>query len=490
MQGKERQVYEVTMPKLSDSMETGKIIEWKVSEGDEVHAGDVLAEVESDKAVMDLECFRDGSIAQISHGDGEEVAVGEVIALIGEGGEMAAEAAPAVAGEGERVAEEPPVEEEVDEEAATETILEEEAEAEEAAPAEAPRRPAPVAEEAEPEEADEDAATETIFEEEQPRPVPPAAKKGKPAPGPTEVAISPYAKKLALQKGIDYTQIKGTGPQGRIIGRDVEEAAAAPAEKKAREKARREKAAAEPPPKAAPDDELPAIEVSEDEADIEEASFRWKTQARRVMASQHVIPHFYLTRAVDVTSLLERREELKEQYGTTVTHLVMFGVLKALGLHPEVNRSYDRGRIVVWKGIHLGLAVDTDDGLTVAVLRNAQDLGLPELCEQTTALVERARAGRLSADQRRHPTFTITNLGMFDVEHFEPIINPPSSVTLAVSSALPTAVVRDDALHIGKVMKLTAACDHRIIDGATAGRFMMDLRRLLESPAELLDQGA
>jgi pyruvate dehydrogenase E2 component (dihydrolipoamide acetyltransferase) len=468
-------VYEITMPKLSDSMETGKIIEWKVGEGDEVHEGDVLAEVESDKAVMDLECFHSGTIAQISRADGEEVAVGEVIALIGEGDEVAGESAPRAAEEEE---EEAPTEEEAEEEAKTE------------APPKAEKEP-------EGEEADEEAATETIFEEEKPRPGPPApsrkkpkaaGKKGKPAPGPTDVAISPYAKKLALQKGIDYSGIRGTGPDGRIIGRDIEEAAAAPAEKKAKEKARKEKEAAPPPAKSAPDEELPAIEVSEDEADIEEASFRWKTQARRVMASQHVIPHFYLTRGVDVTALLERREGLKEQYGTTVTHLVMLGVLKALALHPEVNRSYDRGRIVVWKGVHLGLAVDTDDGLTVAVLRNAQELDLPELCRRTTALVEKARAGKLSADERRHPTFTITNLGMFDVEHFEPIINPPSSVTLAVASALPTAVVRNDALYIGKVMKLTAACDHRIIDGATAGRLMMDLRRLLESPDELLGE--
>ncbi|MHC4789300.1 MAG: 2-oxo acid dehydrogenase subunit E2, partial [Planctomycetota bacterium] len=297
---------------------------------------------------------------------------------------------------------------------------------------------------------------------------------------PARIAISPYARKLAEEQGVDYSEICGTGPGGRIVARDIEQAAVAgaPAPARAAEEA--------PPAPSPPDEELPRLEIAEGEADVEEAPFRLKTQARRVMASQHVIPHFYVTRGVDVTELLARKEELKERFDATVTHLVMFACAKVLTEQPEVNRSYDRGKIIKWKGINLGLAVDTDQGLTVAVVRDAQDLSLGELAERTAALVEKARAGKLEAEARRHATFTVTNLGMFDVEHFEPIINPPSAVTLAVASALPAAIVRDDALHIGRVMKLTAACDHRIIDGAAAARFVAALRQLLENPDELM----
>jgi pyruvate dehydrogenase E2 component (dihydrolipoamide acetyltransferase) len=142
--------------------------------------------------------------------------------------------------------------------------------------------------------------------------------------------------------------------------------------------------------------------------------------------------------------------------------------------------------VFTWKGIHLGIAVDTDDGLTVAVLRNAQGLDLAQIAERTRDLVEKARAGKLSAEERRHPTFTISNLGMLDVEHFQPIINPPSSVTLGVSSALPSPVVEGDSIHIGQVMRLTMSCDHRIVDGATAARFLNAMKTLLEDPDALL----
>ncbi len=258
--------------------------------------------------------------------------------------------------------------------------------------------------------------------------------------------------------------------------------------KRAAERKEKPKAEAAPAPVARAEEELPPLEVSAEEADVADAPFRLKTQARRVIASQHIIPHFYVTRGVDVTRLIEMKDELKERYGASLTHVVMFGCLRALAGHPEVNRSYDRGKVVSWKVVNLGLAVDTDQGLTVAVLHDAAALGFGELVERTREVVDHARADKLSGEERRHPTFTITNLGMLDVEHFEPIINPPSSITLAVSSALPAAVVREGAVFIGHVMKLTAACDHRIIDGATAARFLKDLRALLEAPDDLLGE--
>ena len=422
-------VYEVIMPKLSDSMAVGKIIEWKVSQGDAVREGDVLAEVESDKAVMELECFRDGVVAKIVHADGDEAAVGEAIAYIGEAGEEAPSEAPAA-----KPATEPQ------------------------APAEPASTPPPA-----------------------PTPQPPAPAPAPPRAADGSVRISPYAKKLALERGIDYTAIQGSGPGGRIIAADVEAAKAG-----ASAPTQAETPAPEPAVRPPADEELPPVVVTEEEADVEDAPFRLKTQARIVVAAKHVIPHFYVTRSVDVTELMERKAHYKEQHAASVTHMVMRACLKALEQHPEINRSYDRGRIIKWKAVNLGLAIGTDQGLTVAVLKRANELSFKELVERILALVEKARAGKLSTEERQHATFTISSLGMFDVEQFEPIVNPPSAVTLGVASALPAPVVRGDAIFFGQLMRITASCDHRIIDGIAAAKFLNTVRLFLEDPDKLL----
>lgn len=427
-------MYEVTMPRLSDSMEEGKIIQWKVREGDAVHEGGVLAEIESDKAVMELECFHDGRVVSIVHGDGDEVRVGEIIAYL---------ASP------------------------TEKV-------------DVPAKPA-----AKPAAAAVLPAVAALVAAPPPKPaaaeVKPAAPVAKPPA--KRIAISPYARKLAESRGIDTTQLAGTGENGRIMARDVERAAAAGTGLIEKPMPAKE------PARSAADEELPPLEVTEDEADVEPASFRLKTQVRRVVAAKHVIPHFYVTTSVDVTALLARRAELKEQMGATVTHLVLAACLKAVERHPEVNRSYDRGNIIRWKGVNLGLAVQAGEGLTVAVLRNAQTLPLAEIVRQTADLAERARTGKLTADERRHATFTVSNLGMFDVEHFAAILNPPSSITLAVASALDAPVIRGGGIYVGKVMKMTASCDHRIVDGVMAARFLKTLKGLLEEPDAFLEAG-
>jgi pyruvate dehydrogenase E2 component (dihydrolipoamide acetyltransferase) len=447
-------MYEITMPKLSDSMQEGKIIAWKVKPGARVREGDVLAEVESDKATMELECFHSGVLSEIVHGDGSEVPVGEVI------GTIDAEAE----GAGRQKAEAPnppsalkPVEPDPGMSHPSHASHTSHS----ANPPIAPPQPAPAARDVE-----------------------------------TRIAASPRARKLAQEKEVDLGRVKGSGPGGRIIAQDIE--AFSPSRSAMPEKPSAAAAAPERPPvapspeekrpaiKPSPDEELPAIDVTEEEAEVVEASYRLKTQARRVTAAKHVIPHFYITRSIAVTSLFARKEELKRKYGATITHLIMLAALKALKSHPEANRSYDRGRIIKWKGINLGLAVDAEEGLTVAVIRNAQGLSLKEIVERTRALVEKARSGKLSPEERRHPTFTVSSLGMFDVEQFEPIINPPSAITLAAASALVAPVVQGDEIVIGRVMKLTLSCDHRIIDGVTAAKFLGELKRLLENDAELL----
>ena len=352
------------------------------------------------------------------------------------------------------------------------------------------------------------------------------------------VAISPYARKRAQELGVDPARVQGTGPGGRITAADVQSAAAHPSAPATPVPGKAEPlaAAAERPAPTGPpaveplaalvaeryrvdltgvagtgedgritvpdvmaarsgkpapvrppaDEELPPLHVTPDEADVEEASFRLKTQARIVVASKHVIPHFYVTRSVDATALLARKAALKETLGATVTHLLLLACVRAIEKHPEVNRSYDRGKVIRWKGIHLGIAADTPDGLTVAVLHDAQQLSLREIVARSQALVEKARAGKLTAEERRHPTFTVTNLGMFDVEHFQPIINPPSAITLGVASAIEQPVVRRGGISIAHVMRLTASCDHRIVEGVHAAAFLRDLRDLLEDPDGLL----
>jgi pyruvate dehydrogenase E2 component (dihydrolipoamide acetyltransferase) len=467
-------MYEVTMPKLSDSMEEGKIIAWKVQEGDAVSEGQVIAEVESDKAVMELECFQDGVLAEIRHEDGSEVPVGDVIALIRTEEQ-----------EAEREEEEPreePEEKEKEEEAeeaeAPDKREEEEAKKE---PEEEPEEEEPKEEKPKEREAEKEKPKKKPKVKREPKPAPEPARPEpeRPEPPPTFKAISPYAKKLADDHGLDYRLLKGSGPDGRIVADDVEAAA------------KILKPGAEAPPRSAParpDDELPALDLADDEAEVVDMPFRLKTQALRVTHSKHLIPHFYITRGADVTELLRRQSELKEKIGATVTHLVMLACIRALEANPKANWSYDRGRIVKWNGIRFGLAVATDEGLTVGVLPDAADLSLEDLVGRSKDLVARARTGKLSADERKHASFTLTNLGMFGVEHFEPIINPPSSITLAVASALPEPVVRDDAVHAGRVMRLSASCDHRIVDGVIGAQFLADVVERLEDPGRLLDE--
>jgi pyruvate dehydrogenase E2 component (dihydrolipoamide acetyltransferase) len=431
MEGEHMQ--EVTMPKLSNSMEVGQIISWRIREGEAVKKGDIIAEIETDKAVVEMESPGEGILARIVLGEGTEVEVGKVIAYIGAVGE-------AVPPKGQEmgVAEKPG----------------------EVATGEAVRTQAGV-----------------TGERQEPR-VGEAAREGG---GPGRVSISPAARKLAEEKGIDVSRIQGTGPGGRITTSDVEKAAG--------------KGAAQPAggPSAGPrsgagaEEALPALDVTNDEGDVEEIPFRVKAMVRRVTAAKQSIPHFYMTSSVDVTALMGRAEEVKAAHGATVTHLVMWACVRALAAHPEINRSYDRGRLIRWKHVNLGLAIDTEKGLTVGVISGAEGLTLEALVRETQGVVAAARTGELSAAQRRNPTFTISNLGMLGVEEFAAIINPPSSVTLAVAAALDRPVVRDGQLGVGKVMKVTMSCDHRVVDGATAARFLRDLKALLEDPGKLLE---
>ncbi len=539
---------EVTMPKLTDSMEEGRIVEWKVKTGDAVGEGDVIAEVETDKAVMELESFWNGTVAEILHGDGDVVAVGEVIARIAEGGEETAEEPGKKPPRGGGEEAEEPEEEKPEREEAGEDVEapgeeekrrpEERKEAESPRSAESGRRRTEEAR-----SAAEDKAGKVLEEE---IPIPGGHLRAEGQPGDRErasdrgsastgVRASPRARKLAEESGLDLEKIEGTGPEGRITVEDVEQAAGGqptgepPRERRSRggeggkrvepaalalaEKrgvaleglegmgvggrvtvddvlsaASRERKAQKGEKHSGPDradEELPEIAFAEDEAAAEEVSFYQKAAIRRVVASKHVIPHFYLTKAVDADALLARKEAETAESEATLTHLLMCACARALEKFPEANRSYDRGRWIRWKVVHLGLAVQTDAGLVVAVLRNAQGKDLRWIVQHTRPLVERARAGKLKNEERTNPTFTISNLGAFDVESFSAIINPPSALTLAVGSVVPTPVVRDGEVVPGNLLHLTLSCDHRVVDGVLAARFLGEVKAQLEAAEAL-----
>ncbi|MHB8765342.1 MAG: dihydrolipoamide acetyltransferase family protein [Deferrisomatales bacterium] len=456
---------DVTMPKLTDSMEEGRIVAWQVKAGDGVAVGDVLAEIETDKAVMELESFWSGSVAEIVRGAGDVVAVGEVIARIGEAGEApAADSKP-----------EPMPGQEQEQGAAGERAGE----------------PAPAPEKARPEKAPPAGAAPAGGE---PPEVPlpgahPLAERGgvrSPRPAPPVppraegVRASPRARKLAREKGLDLAAVEGSGPGGRVTTEDVERAAEPPPS--------REAGTARPPVPAPPDradEELPPVSFTPEEAEEEAVSFYQKAVIRRVVASKHVIPHFYVTQAVRADALLARWRAEKEKLGATLTHYLLRACALALDALPEANRSYDRGRWIRWKVIHLGLAVQTEAGLVVAVLRDARGKDVAWIAENTRRLVEKARAGKLPPAERANPTFTLSNLGAFDVESFAAIINPPSALTLAVGSAVEAPVVEDGRVVPGTVMRLTLSCDHRVVDGVLAAKFLGEVKRLLEGPEAL-----
>lgn len=461
--------FDVTMPKLTDSMEEGRIVEWKVAPGDRVREGDVLAEIETDKAVMELESFWDGTVAELLRGNGDVAAVGDVIARIAQAGEEAAaggspgEPGPAP----EREAPARPPEPEGPPQVRTRG---------------APGGQAPIAAEdrrppraAAPPQVPLPGARPLAERggKESPRPAPPPPRPAQaattplpagPAPG---VRASPRARKLAREKGIDLAKVRGTGPQGRVTAADVEAAASQ---------------ASAPAPSAA-GAELPPVTFAEGEAEVQEVSFYQKAAIRRVTASARAVPHFYVSATVDAQGLARRRAAAGE--GVTLTHLLLRAAALALERFPDANRSYDGGRWLRWKVVNLGVAVQTDAGLAVAVLRGAQGKDLAWIAEQTRALVGRAREGKLRPEERTNATFTLSNLGAFGVERFTAIINPPSALTLAAGAVGEAPVVRDGRVEVGRVLHLTLSCDHRVVDGVLAAQFLGDLRYRLEHPEEL-----
>jgi pyruvate dehydrogenase E2 component (dihydrolipoamide acetyltransferase) len=447
------------MPKLSEAMETGKIIRWLKKEGDRIQGGDILAEVETDKADVEMEAFGAGVLRKILVPAGESAPVGTLIGVIAEPSDDIAgllsaapppAAAPAVASAqpapaattSDRPAAVPP-------QPRSEDLV-----ARQPPPSSGPAAPAERA----PAVTMAPAGVESRRSEPAPAPAP--------SPGGGRVKASPLAKKIAAQSGVDLKLLQGSGPGGRIIRRDVE--AATPAQ-----------------PAAAA---MPATAEGPEYEDVALSPMR-AIIAKRMPLSKAPVPHFYVTSEVAMDRAWELREELNALEGQpkiSPNDLVIRACALALLQHPGVNASFQGESIRVHRRAHIGIAVALDEGLITPVLRDCQAKSLAQIAVEAHDLAERARGRKLRASELSGATFSISNLGMFDVAAFSAIINPPEGAILAVGSVRRVPVVEGDAVTVGRRMALTIACDHRVMDGAMGARFLQDVKHLLEQPLRLL----
>jgi len=474
----------IKMPKLSDEMTEGKIVEWLKNEGDEVKAGDVIAQVETEKATLDVEAFEPGVLIGLVTKAGESAPVGQPIAWIGARGEKvpaadSAAAAPDAAKEEKAGGEVAKVSTQGDRPAA----------AKEAAPPPPPAATRP------------ERASAT-------RPEPVAATPARAAPGreeapargaraapaqvsaraiapPGRIPASPAARKRARERGIALGEVDGSGPRGRVVLADLERA---PAPREPRPPAAEPRPAAAPSPAARRKRALPPRVELRDET-IPLSSMR-KAIARNLAASKPGAPHFYLETSADMRRLVALREQLEElEEGTvSVNDLVVKAVAEALSRHPEVNAAWGADAIVRRGGVDVGIAVALDDGLVTPVVRDADRKSILELAAEVRELAGRAREKKLRPEEYQGASFTVSNLGMYGVEAFYAVINPPEAAILAVGAVQKVPWV-DDAtgqLVAMERVRLGLSCDHRVVDGATGARFLRTLKAILESPVRLV----
>src|SRR6266480_3130556 len=449
---------EIQMPKLSDTMAEGTLIAWKKKKGDQVSAGEVLAEIETDKATMEWESPEDGTLTEIYVQEGGKVSVGDKIAFIRAEGEEA----PKQKTPEQKKQEEPkPAEQEA---------KKPQAETEKPAPAEGEQKDT-----APPQQQGVTAAVSAARAE--PSQQKPEAREQKPEEA--RVKASPVARRVAAELGVDLSTVKGTGPDGRVTETDVRAAAKSVAASVDRSSAK-------------PITKTPAPVMSSESARIQLSGMR-KIIAQRLVESLGPIPHFYLTIDIDAGPLMEAREELKsagegaDAAKITVNDLVLKAAVQAAIKAPRVNVSFDGDAIVQYADVDLGIAVAIEDGLLTPVIRAAQNKSLREISEIAKDLAHRARNKRMKPEEFQGGTFTVSNLGGMGINSFSAVINPPQSFILAIGKITKVPVIDDcDQIVVGHRMSLTMSCDHRVIDGALGAEYLKELRHLLENPALLL----
>jgi pyruvate dehydrogenase E2 component (dihydrolipoamide acetyltransferase) len=431
-------VPEVIMPKMGDAMEEGTLLKWLKSEGDEVQEGDPIAEIETDKVTMELEAENSGTLAQLMAEEGQDVPVGEAIAFI--------------QGEGEEVPER-----DGKAQAEPEAAAEEEGEEDGAAPAAA-------------------TGTREQVEEEEGTRAPEAAGR---ADG--RFRASPIVRRLAAENDLDLSQIEGTGPAGRIVERDVRaalEKGVAQADGRAAE-AEAPEAAPAPEPTRAPGTEL--VEPTRMQRIIGE----------RMTQSKQQVPHYYASVEVEMDELLALRRQLNEQLEEqgiklSINDFVMKACAVALGDYPKLNALWTSDGIELHEDVNLAMAVALEAGLITPVIRDAANKTLSAISASSKDLARRAREGGLKPEEYQGGTFTVSNMGMFGIESFAAIINPPQAAIVAVSSIMQRAIFKGEEVVPANIMKLTLSADHRISNGAEGAQYLAEVKRLLENPMRLL----
>jgi pyruvate dehydrogenase E2 component (dihydrolipoamide acetyltransferase) len=450
---------ELVMPRLSDTMERGTVARWLKAVGDEVHAGDVVAEIETDKATMEYQSDLDGVLLQILVGDGESADLGAVIALVGERGEELADNGASSGAPAAAATEDAPAAAATEDAPAAETAP---APAGREAPEEAPAEEAPARPAAEAEPSADGSG--------------PAAATGGP------LKASPIARKIADENGVDLRQLagRGSGPDGRIVRADVE--------RLIERQGRREDL---PPAPAAARAQAPVPAPPPLESEVVELTRMQRIVARRMADSKATVPHFYLTSEIDMGRAMELRKELNraleaDGVKVSVNDLIVRACGLALRDNRQFHRSFDGEHMVYHGHADIGIAVALDDGLIVPVVRAVESKSLRQVATEARELAERARAGTLKQPEIEGATFTVSNLGMFGVTHFNAIINPPEPGILAVGATVERAVPKDGEITVRPLMNVTLSVDHRAASGADGARFLQSLQRYLEEPLLLV----
>jgi pyruvate dehydrogenase E2 component (dihydrolipoamide acetyltransferase) len=428
---------EITMPRLSDTMQEGTVARWLKKPGDEIKKGDILAEIETDKATMDLEAYEAGTLQQIMVQEGETVPIGQVVALIGTGAAVPQPAQPAPAKTG--------------------------ADGAGAAPAPAPVERPP--------------AAETSAQSKEPATIE-SGERG-------AIKASPLARRMAEEHDIDLSRVQGTGPGGRIVRDDIEDAleqrGAPPAPAAPKPTAPPEQVPVPAAPAGAPPPETEIVKLSRVQLLI----------ARRLTESKQTIPHFYVSSEVDMTDALALRQTLNASAGedsvkVTVNDLIVKACALALEKFPEVNSTIKDDQLIKYKHINVGIAVDVPSGLVVPVIRDTNSKGVRTIAREAKALIAKARDNKLAPVDLEGGTFSVSNLGMMDASTFIAVINPPQAAILAIASTRKQFVPVDGQPVIRDLMAMTLSADHRILYGATVARFLQEVKRLLQNPYTLL----
>jgi pyruvate dehydrogenase E2 component (dihydrolipoamide acetyltransferase) len=412
----------VIMPKLSPTMEEGQIARWLKKEGDKVSMGEPLAEIDTDKATMEMQALANGVLRKILVNEGESAPLGQLIAVIGEPNEDIAA-----------------------------VLSEAPAATEKKAPSPKPPAPQPEA----PKQA----------EEPPPPPPPPSNGRQSTTTDSGRIIISPLAARMAADSGLDVRSIQGSGPSGRIIKRDIE--------------------AALTKPKAA----VPVAAGTASGYRDEPATQIRLTIAKRLVTSLGPVPHFFLTVDIEMDRAAEMRESIKAldpDLKISVNDIIIKCAAVALIQHPQVNASFQEKFIRYYEHADIGVAVAIEDGLITPVVRGADQKSLSQIAGEVRELAERARSKKLKPEEYTGATFSISNLGMFGIDEFTAVINPPEGAILAVGAMTPKPVVRDNQVVVRQMMRVTMSCDHRVIDGATGAKFLQTFKKILENPLYLV----